>query len=182
MPIELTGQIFLRSRFHLDKEALLSLRPRDRLKSISNSLRFTLLRYGNFTKTGPRGGAASMRNWGVATVVIFVLIASLAQDQHSVRMNGSDLSANCEHFRNCEHHATCRKEDLTGSGVCSGYISGVADAAISSVCVPPDANNEDIVRATIDWMDVNPSLLNRSADIIVLSALRTHFPCSAPKP
>jgi hypothetical protein len=122
-----------------------------------------------------------MRNWGVATVVIFVLIASLAQDQRSVRMNGSDLSSNCEHFRNCEHHATCGKEDLTGSGVCSGYISGVADASISSVCVPPDAKNEDIVRATIDWMDVNPSLLNRSADIIVLSALRTHFPCSAPK-
>jgi hypothetical protein len=122
-----------------------------------------------------------MRNWGVATVVIFVLIASLAQDQHSVRMNGSDLSANCEHFRNCEHHATCRSEDLTGSGVCSGYISGVADGAISSVCVPPDAINEDLVKATIDWMDVNPSLLNRSADIIVLSALRAHFHCSAPK-
>jgi hypothetical protein len=122
-----------------------------------------------------------MRNWGAAGVVIFVMIASLAQDQHSARMNGSDLSANCEHFRNCEHHATCRGEDLTGSGVCSGYISGVADAAISSVCVPPDARNEDIVKATIDWMDVNPSLLNRSADIIVLSALRTHFPCSAPK-
>jgi hypothetical protein len=30
-------------------------------------------------------------------------------------------------------------------------------------------------------MDVNPSLLNRSADLIGLTALRTHFPCSAPK-
>ena len=122
-----------------------------------------------------------MRKWGVPVLVTFLLITSLAQDQHSVRMNGSDLASSCEHFRKCEHRATCTNEDLPASGVCSGYIYGVADAAISSVCVPPDAKNEDMVTATIDWMDKNPSLLNRSADIIVLSALRTSFPCAAPK-
>jgi hypothetical protein len=122
-----------------------------------------------------------MKKWGVASVVTFLLITSLAQDQHSVRMNGSDLAADCEHFRKCERRATCTNEDLPRSGVCSGYISGVADAAISSVCIPVDAKNEEMVKATIDWMDENPSLLNRSADIIVLSALKTSFPCLAPK-
>ena len=122
-----------------------------------------------------------MRKWGAAGVVTFLLITSLAQDQHSVRMNGSDLAASCEHFRKCERRSTCTKDDLPASGVCSGYIYGVADVAIGAVCLPPDTKDEEIVKATIEWMDENPSLLNRSADIIVLSALKTSFPCSVPK-
>lgn len=118
------------------------------------------------------------KTWNVASVVVILLLPSLAQEQHSVRMKGNSLAANCEHFRNCERSATCTNEDLSGFGMCAGYISGVSDAVHEDICIPTEVETGQIVKTVIKWMDENPNLLHHDANTIVLKALNAGFPCT----
>lgn len=119
-----------------------------------------------------------MRNWGAAAgIIVFLLLSSLAQDQHSVSMRGNDLAAHCEHIRSCEHREKCTDDDMLDFGICAGYIEGVSDAVHETLCIPTDVERGQIVNTTIKWMDENPNLLHHDADAVVLSALRAGFPC-----
>jgi Rap1a immunity proteins len=72
--------------------------------------------------------------------------------------------------------------------MCSGYIAGVNDATIAYgsgmngtkriYCVPPEADMDQLIRVVRKSLDDNPSQLHLPSSVLVVTALKTAFPCA----
>lgn len=70
---------------------------------------------------------------------------------------------------------------LENSAYCNGYISAIADVAISGklICVPMNSIYEQYVRIVTRYFNNNPNQLSYSAPYLISTALEQAFPCSA---
>lgn len=104
------------------------------------------------------------------TVVAVLLLSYTGfAETHSVRMKGNDLVRACEKIDS--------KTDSMDFGICMGYIEGVADSMESSICISPDVEAGQLIKATIKWLNDNPNQLHHDAATLVFSALVDAFPC-----
>jgi hypothetical protein len=101
-----------------------------------------------------------------------ILSIMLPSASHAEYHDGNELLDYCT-----------REEGTFGSGVCSGYISGVASVLASSgvngfrACIPDNVTNGQIRRVIVDRLERNPALLHYGASGLVAEALEIAFPC-----
>lgn len=69
---------------------------------------------------------------------------------------------------------------------CRGYVVGIADAMISmsvnnttTYCIPTDADNDQLIRIAVKYLNDNPAKLHYAAGLLVLRAIAEAFPCKA---
>jgi Rap1a immunity proteins len=81
-------------------------------------------------------------------------------------------------------------EGDTGKLICIGYISGVTDAlvlmsdlkksnsGVPIICTPiSGVSNDEAMRIVLDYIKMNPLLLQQSARVVIVTALLKAFPC-----
>lgn len=77
----------------------------------------------------------------------------------------------------------CQEEGNFISGVCTGYIVGVADVVDGFLsehelfCIPPGATVGQITSVVSKYMDEHPEYLHYVGSNSVILALGTAFPC-----
>jgi hypothetical protein len=91
--------------------------------------------------------------------------------------------ANADHDGNELLDYCTREEGTFGSGVCSGYITGVVSVLASSgvngfrACIPDNVTRGQIRRVIVARLEKNPALLHYGASGLVAEALEIAFPC-----
>jgi len=92
-----------------------------------------------------------------------LLVCSIAQAQYQ---NGNNLYA-----------------DLTGNTIAEqmfamGYIIGVTDSFIlKEVCPPRDVTQGQLLDVVTNFLANRPQIRHQPADLLVVLALRQHWPC-----
>jgi hypothetical protein len=66
-------------------------------------------------------------------------------------------------------------------GYCAGLVEGIAYTA-NSVCIPAGANNNQLVRVVVQYIDSYPARLNEDFRALALEALFKAWPCKPPRP
>ena len=71
------------------------------------------------------------------------------------------------------------EDNVFDSGVYSGYIIGIVDAAVTRklICPPPDITIMQAKAIVAKFLKENPELWNTNADLLVLVSLGLAFPC-----
>jgi len=75
--------------------------------------------------------------------------------------------------------------DGTAFGFCLGYMAGVTETARiwqlgterQAYCLPEAAENDQLIRVTIKYLEDNPAELHKNASLLVQVALVEAFPC-----
>lgn len=84
--------------------------------------------------------------------------------------SGNKLKENCESAQGTYRNA-----------LCMGYIIGVADANATSICSPLGVTKGQYESIVKKYLNDNPALLHKDADILVMGALSLAFPCPRKK-
>lgn len=104
----------------------------------------------------------------VVLAALSLAAPTYSENRHGVRLKGNDLSHYCD-----------QNADAVATGICIGYISGIADSLVDVLCIPPDVEAGQLVKQTVKFMNENPAQLHHDAAPIVGAALQEGFPCSA---
>ena len=62
------------------------------------------------------------------------------------------------------------------SGLCMGLVAG-ANYVDAKSCAPEDANNSQLMRVVLAYIEVRPQRMNEEFMKLVLEALRSAWPC-----
>ena len=98
--------------------------------------------------------------------------------------SGSDYLTACNLFLRARRGEAASSATLN-IGICMGYTSGVLETAevFGSLgtrlsCVPEAAENEQIIRVIVKYLEDNPQNLHRRAASLIQLALLQAFPCT----
>lgn len=124
----------------------------------------------------------------LAALMTFVPIAAKAQDRS---ITGTEFMSICRTaIRVLEAgNVPISSEDAVSAGRCVGIVEGVGGLynvmagakwipEKSRVCLPSTANNEQIVRVTLKYMEEHPEELGADAGALTFMALQQYFPCN----
>ena len=73
----------------------------------------------------------------------------------------------------------CESEPGVNSGVCYGYIRGIADAGSSNgqYCIPEGVTVKQVKEIVVKFLNKNPEMLNSPTYSLVHGPLLVSFPC-----
>ena len=126
------------------------------------------------------------------TSIFAAILLSLAfcAPAHSQSETGSDLLTKCKDFLNTVDKSAPYSSAFA-VGFCPGFISGVLSGAevweasdtLRKVthpmawCRPEQANNGEIIRVFVKFLEDHPERLHEPAGLLLLTSLSTAFPC-----
>lgn len=99
-------------------------------------------------------------------LAIVLLLSSTGYSQTQFD-NGNKLKQSCE-------------SGAISESYCLGYIIGVADSNVLSICAPGGpggVTKGQFLSIVKKYFNDNPAQLHRDADVLVLDALKKAFPC-----
>ena len=84
---------------------------------------------------------------------------------------------------------TCESNVAMSSGICAGYITGVAAGAalmrelggMPGHCRPDGVNNSQLVEAVVVFLRAHPEARHEQAQLLVFNALSAAWPCQEVK-
>lgn len=103
---------------------------------------------------------------------ILLVICLLSTPSFASAMDGNGLLSECSD-----------DEGSFSSGVCSGFVSGVAHVIGSNsingytACFPENVSYGQLRRVAVNHLEKHPDLLHYSASSLVAEAFATAFPC-----
>jgi len=68
--------------------------------------------------------------------------------------------------------------DVFNSGLCVGFITGVADALSHDLCLPRNVSIEQLEDIVVRYLRYNPKTRHLSASSLVFAVLTEKFPCN----
>jgi hypothetical protein len=75
-------------------------------------------------------------------------------------------------------------QEVVDGSYCRGYVLGVVDTLISvstttktNVCIPDNADNDQLVRIVDKYLNDNPAKLNDPAVGLIMTSMLSAFPC-----
>ncbi|WP_413479705.1 Rap1a/Tai family immunity protein [Vibrio hibernica] len=64
------------------------------------------------------------------------------------------------------------------SGYFDGYVAGVSDLSVDILwCPPQNVNQGQISKIVANYLKAHPESLHKNADLLVVDALKSPFPC-----
>jgi hypothetical protein len=76
--------------------------------------------------------------------------------------------------------SSCQDDDVVGRMFCMGYVIGVADSRAYEYCAPSGQSGVtqgQLRDIAVKYLNNNPEMLHRDADVLVMNALQNAFPC-----
>ena len=100
-------------------------------------------------------------------IILAVLSVLLLSSPALCFTNGNELLRDCE------------AEPGVNSGVCYGYIRGIADAGGSNgqYCIPEKVTVKQVKEIVVKFLNENPKMLNLPTYSLVHGPLLVSFPC-----
>ena len=125
--------------------------------------------------------------------IFSVILLSLAfgVPAHAQSETGSDLLMKCKTFLNKVDRTSEGPGTAFDIGFCAGFIGGVLSGAEvwevtdkirkqtypMAFCRPENANNGEIIRVFVKYLEDHPERLHEPAGLLLLTSLSTAFPC-----
>jgi len=101
--------------------------------------------------------------------------------------DGNGVLENCQKYLKVASNLTGAEtfEDGIAGGLCIGYMAGVTETVRiwqqgtekQTYCLPEAAENNQLIRVTIKYLEDNPAELHKNASLLVQFALIEAFPC-----
>jgi len=122
---------------------------------------------------------------------VILLCLAFCEPAHAQGQTGSELLTKCKAFLN----SVDKNPNASGSafdiGFCPGFISGVLSGAEvweatdalrkqthpMAFCRPENANNGEIMRVFVKYLEDYPERLHEPAGLLFLTSLTNAFPC-----
>jgi hypothetical protein len=121
------------------------------------------------------GGQSTLRAVLIVVTVALLLSPSVAE---SGFFGGQKLKQRLDATERVERGTTRGVGDFSDASYGIGYVIGVADAYDDvHFCLPTEVAVGQVVAMVRKYLAENPDKWNQPGELIVLFALRPHFPC-----
>ena len=105
--------------------------------------------------------------------LLAVMCGTLATPAHAEFKTGNDIKIGLEGWMDKQSTEYIR------DGMAFGYVIGVHDALSGTlICSGENVTQGQVVEIVLKFMRNNPEVLDKSADVIVLAALKSVWPCA----